>query len=404
MTRHRLRGQVFPIVVLFLFVFVFFIGANAARSVSGIRKIENQREADAFVMGVVNEQVRALNAIAALNEGLRIALTRGYAVGVALLTLKACTLLLFPSPYCAPALARLGVKAVPFFQNLSKLGEELAKEQDQIARWAAERPPEIAGLFNLVRVGKEQIFLFPERTETSGDVRSTRLPIRRRGAEDFGGMGANTEEIGLASGGDLKKCDRFLFDTYQSFHNARRSGRLGLGRRDSLTVEYADPETGFRKAVRPRTTLEIAGIGPNRSSYEFQNAVLLKCQSLHDLLSGFGFDGIVKIPSPYMLESRFFEGENRIGLARVTKGRKVDLDPLLKRTAGEEEKRPEFWALSEAEIDGGDLSKMDFRAVLSALHLDSEVWNVVEAEIPRLLVQGFEFPPRREDFHASLAH
>ena len=407
MTGRRSTGQIFPTVALLLFAFLFFVGANLKRSIGGVAKIENQREADGMVLVIANEQARALNAIAALNEGLRIALERGYAVGVALLTLKACTMAIFSAPYCAPALSRLGAKAVPFYRNLSKLGDDLARMQDEIADWGAKRPLRMVEVFNYTpsQFGEAQLFLFPER------VAQARLSIRREGSDGFAAMGASADEVGLAEGRDLKKCERLIYETYSQFDRARKGGRIRLGRNDSLTVEYANPANGFRQTIEVKTAIDLHGVSASLNGrYDFQSATNLKCESLQDLLSGFGLASPIRIPPPYGLEASYFRGKNRLALARVMKNpparipQRESLNALLRERGDQRVVYLDSWAISEAEITGGDLTQMGFRAALRSMSLDHDLWDVVRRGTPRLVTQGFSPPPDWRAHHALLWH
>ena len=236
----------------------------------------------------------------ALNQGLTIARDRGYAVAIALLTLQACTMLIIPPPPCVTGLARLGAKAVPFFKKLSKLERS----------WPTNRTKLPCGLrsgpwrsleFSTFPISERMLFLFPNQANTSSTKRSLRLPIRREGSKSSSDSDLSSPEA-LGDGQDLKKCNVSHFDTYQDFKKARDAGRITLGKNDSLTVEYGSSETSSRQTLHLKTSIDIKTIGPVRyfsttgSSmlYDFQNAVLDRCQSFYDILSGFGFAGVVE--------------------------------------------------------------------------------------------------------------
>lgn len=397
MKRAASSGQILPLTAIILFGLVFFIGANALRSLTGIQKIENQREADLFVLSLSNEQARALNGIAALNQGLEIAVQRGYAIGIALLTLEACAMAVFSAPICAPALARLGAKAVPFYRKLAKLGKALAKMQDQIAEWGSGRPVEMLFLFNHTpaNLGNVQVFLFPEEAR--------KLPIRREERRP-------SDEGDWADGNDLKKCERYRFETYFRFDRARQVGHIHLGQNDSLSVEYANQSTGFREQVDVDSGLALLRLRRTRGESFFQNATYLQCQSLQDLLSGFGLRDAIQIPPPYHLTDDFFQNGGRLTISRVMKtpsrqvGRQEDLDRLLCDDGQECINHPDIWSIAESEVDGADLTEMEFRPILRSITHDEELWQSLRQKMGRLFIQGFDQPPDWRDERAHLAH
>ncbi|MFH1262401.1 MAG: hypothetical protein V1495_03015 [Pseudomonadota bacterium] len=402
MRRNRRSGQVFPLFALLLTPLILFVGANADRLSSGIAKIRNQRETDSVALTIANERARALNAIAALNQGLKIASDRGYAVAVALLTLEACTMMLFSSPLCGPALTKLSAKAVPFYRKLEKLGRILRRQQEEILIWADARPREIETRFNLSHVGKAQLFPYAPGP----------LPVRRSEAPPAGPPGELSSADDFSSGREVRKCSVTRFNTYSDFRTAIERDAFRLGRHDSAVIDYRNPRSGTRRQFQAETPTALLGVRPTRcfpgnapgDCAQFQNATLFRCRSVYDLLGHLGLASPVKIPEPLQLEDRFFSDGNRLAVARGTKNRNRAFDPLLRRRVGERISRPDLWALSETEIAGGDLAKMEFRPLLTSIHLDRPLWLRVQAKTVSLVAQGFALPVPWERFGGALAH
>lgn len=146
------KGQILPIASILLSLFILALNGYGSRWIRSIEKVQQQSEVDALVLSILNQPTRALNAIAALNQGLEIVKERGHAIAIALITLKACAALTVGTSPCLIAYLGLRKDAGPFFRKLQKLANELAKQQNQIKAWAEETSSHHIRMFN----GKHQ--------------------------------------------------------------------------------------------------------------------------------------------------------------------------------------------------------------------------------------------------------
>ncbi|MCB0308896.1 MAG: hypothetical protein KDD48_05950, partial [Bdellovibrionales bacterium] len=127
------RGQALIVMLIFLFVLIPLFVYLFDLGIVQYSKIRRQKQLDGISLDLATSQARALNAIAALNQGLEIAENRGYLMAASVAGLSACS---FFNPKCAQILSRLLPKVRPFYKKLNKLGSHLAKQQDKILEWA----------------------------------------------------------------------------------------------------------------------------------------------------------------------------------------------------------------------------------------------------------------------------
>ncbi len=393
------RGQVLPLTLLILLPLVFFIAANGERWIFGIEKIRNQKEADSLVLILANQNARALNSIAALNQALGIAKERAYAMAVALVTLKACAVLTLGTSPCLTALIRLEKEAGPFFKKLKSLVIVLAQKQDMTKAWVEKTLSQMIDVYNLSQKNQKMAFAYHK---ISG------LPIRRPEANND-----LIEVDQFSQGNDLLRCNVQQMRSFHEFETWRNDGFSKMDKNDSLVTDYLPTQKGKRKIVVSKSFLEVQSIKREKlyfesgvyRSYVFASATFQKCESFHDILESLlGKEFIpIKIPPPYMLEKQFFEGGNRVSLAQVSKSQETAFDSFLKLKWVEPYSRPQLWALTEAEIEGGNLDKMEFQASLSKLTLEGDLWRSIEAKQRHLHAHGFETPPFT-NFQSDLAH
>jgi len=374
------KGQILPLALVLLPVLIVFVGANGYRWHGGIQKIKYQRQADALVLLALNEQARAYNAIAALNEGLQITLERAYAMGVALVTLKACAALTLGTSPCLTALIRLESQAIPFFKKVNRLAKLLADQQDVLKSWAAKAPQKIVATYNI----KNNIN--NHSTQKAILFTPAHLPIRRFTKHEIKSNGV--EQSGFGNGSDLLRCNENKFSTYSSFHQARLTGSFYLKKHDTLTITYQSSNSGIPKLFHPKTSFEIRAFQRNRwinehgqtQLFKFDTSVLRKCESFKDLLLRLNnyIPLPIQIPPPYVLDEKYFQDGNQMKIVLQSKDPENPFMPFLSQKGSSLKTSNKFWSVSQAKLKGHDLEKMDFSAHLSSfsgLKTFSDLWN-----------------------------
>lgn len=119
--------------LLYLIISNFHIG------MFNLKKIESQKRMDAIALEYGTQYARALNGLAALNEGLSIAANRGKLVTTVATILSACSVVPATAAVCRPLWERLSSKLPRFYRNLQKLGKNLVKQQEQIIDWMVQQ-------------------------------------------------------------------------------------------------------------------------------------------------------------------------------------------------------------------------------------------------------------------------
>ncbi len=353
----RNRGQILPLALFLLPVLALFIGVNGERLNLQVRKVAEQRDADTTLLLAATQQARALNAIAALNEGLQIALERGYAMAVAITAVTACAAMTLGMSPCSKAATSLARDAPPFYRKLNKLGRELAKSQDEILAWAEVAPSQTVVVRNTFEGLHSRIFLHP---------RLARLRVRRVGEEGFRSMGLGEEEVGMAGGGDVVRCraSQFGAGQYAQLASIPRDGN------DRLSLTYIS--AGAFGATRELGELRGLAFREHNQRWNFLRGTLIKCESFRDIMQSVSSANFVfNLPPPYALEESFPNAQ-RIALGRSTSGT-IRFKPLLNRDSQGQIHRQKIWAFSEARVKGLDLGKMEFFVDLTKITMLNEL-------------------------------
>jgi hypothetical protein len=176
--RKKCAAQIVPLLCVLLPFLIVFVGANFHRTLFGLEKIQRQRVVDLLALEGATQQARALNAIAALNEALKIILRRAQAYAGALTALAACASATFFVSPCTPALKRLGKKAPEFFRKVDRLASIIGDWQDELADWASRAPEQAVRLSLLGEIPAAVFGILPD---------PPRLRIHRRdGLKIFG--------------------------------------------------------------------------------------------------------------------------------------------------------------------------------------------------------------------------
>ncbi len=393
---NRRSGQALPIIALAIAVVLSLTALHTEKWFTGVEKMKRQRQADQDVMALANQQARALNAIAALNQGLRIALKRGYAVGAAILALSACSFFYLP---CSAALTELSLQAIPFYRKLNQLGAILAQQQDEIANWAAVAPARMIYVSNLTDLSQWS-FLFPGSSQPPVGLGSTRLRIRRYGSEAFSQLGASPEEVEFAGKQDMVRCESHTFNRFLEFDQKAKRGSFDLGKNNQIEIEYVSSHGTSKKTFKPKNRSELSSYRKSRQSsgkrLVFSRARYRKCESLKDVLLKFAsVVPVLNLPPPYILDATFFSDGNRFGLAQAGKREKLITQKWpMSPSAGQRE--PTLWVLSEAEIRGSDLSQMNFEPALVPTTLGEDLHNKIQKQFLGLAARQFDVPSAEE--------
>ncbi len=353
MTR-RSSGQILPILCVLLPVLLLFVGANIHRTLFGIEKIRRQRSVDLLVLQGATQQARALNAVAALNQALKIILRRAYAYAGALTALSLCASASFGISPCTAPLMHLGKKAPKFFKGVNDLASLIGRWQDDLVQWAQEAPEQTIRLDLLV-------------ANPAADFRITpappRLRVHRLGSTGFGSLGAGSEETGLASGGDLLRCSENRIE--RADFDALRSGRMtsGLDANDSVSIHLSASDGGTKRETK--TVPQEKEFWEGNTQWQFDYAVVRRCESFREILSRFneGLPVDFGIPQPYVLDDEF-ETQQHLALSTTMPGPSQDPDLPADILLA---KRQEILPISalregvaEARILGTDLNEMEF--------------------------------------------
>jgi hypothetical protein len=351
------RGQILPVFCILFAVILFFVAANFQRSRLQIDKIQRQKEADALALRIANEQARALNSVAALNEGLTVLLHRAYlyAVGTTAICAIAARELFLGS--FGRACRSLVKDADPFYDAISDMGEKIAEWQDEIVRWGGKAPKDMTSF----TWNPWATVLAVKRISFVGEGEgSRRLLIHRGGQEEYKKRGANSEEAGMANGGDVRSCRTQQLDRSQfaSLKNIRVNKDIG----ESLVLHFmssmGDPYN--TEEVPDKQTMQI---GP--TNYTFTGATLVRCTSLKSLMGG----GLrFSLPRPYVIEPNFWKDQH-VTLVVKSHKRPTDINRLFeKKNKQNKYSISPFVTYAQAKVIGGNsdnFEDMDFEAVLS---------------------------------------
>lgn len=130
------QGQILPFCMILMSVLLWIIISNFEVGFLNLRKIQVQKKLDGTALDYGTTYARALNGLAATNEGLKIAAQRGYMMTVIAAALAASAQI----PYSPTKVwwKMLKPKLPRFYKRLNKLGESLAKQQEQIISWMVQ--------------------------------------------------------------------------------------------------------------------------------------------------------------------------------------------------------------------------------------------------------------------------
>jgi len=375
MKRISSSGQILPITLFMIPILLFFITANGERLFRTNEKVQNQRKADALLLHVATQQARALNAVAALNQGLQIAKERAYILAAAITSLGLCAALtLFASP-CTRALASLSKSAPTFFKKLMKLGREMARSQDELLQWAEKIPKQTISFSNLLSRGNAWAVVTPSR------ILAHRSSTLLRG---------NFERQAFFEGKDLKRCHKQTLgrSEYDSLE------KLTIGKHDELNVTYSswgDPNRTKRLNHADGRELYNDGL-----HWSYQSATFRKCESFNDLLQKMNNGEPLRfyLPPPYVLKTSF-NANQRIAIARMS--HQNSPFPRIKNPVPS-------WSFSEARPVGSTLSKMKFTSVLTKVTLVRRIYDEIDSSFLGRSMKALYGFPRRKDVEQSITH
>lgn len=387
---RRNSGQILPITVVTIFALILFVGTNGERLLTGIRKSERQREADTLAMIAVNEQARALNAIASLNDGLDTVLDRAYIFAAgALAAAVSCIVALGTPPYCS----RLAEETPKFFLNIHKIGSVIKSQQDQLRDWAALAPTRAVQRWNAENLAKNLAsgnglsnmtwaFAYPEAKQVPPEMKlASALPISRGGSNAFKNLSSD-EAKRLADGDDMIRCDedwtkKTPYKPVEEAPNEIAAIRASEGGKNAkIRIEYRPSEWANKSEWRyadPPAVSQMGGLYYNH--IEFKRCLSLK-EKFH--LPSLG------LPKPYVLDTP----DIRVTIAIVSLPETTPFKDFVSHDHFVWNQpstwsdifstlRPALWTISEARIDGSNMKEMGFQAQLAEAEHREEALQMI---------------------------
>lgn len=341
MKKSDLRaGQFLPLTVMFLPVMILLYFYLFDEGHGSYQHIQQQKKVDTYAYHLANDQARALNAVAALNEALETAHKRAVLMATVIAGLTACSPF---NPACARALSRLMPKVKPFYDKLEKLGASLAKQQDEILEWAHLSQLSSLGYFNFQQPGL-----------TFALEPSVQKPLR---------------EWLFRGESKASKLHQLVECRYHTTRSPTHASTLvGLSDANQAEAQYRESTSGLvqtmvldsnRKGSIPTSISSL--VGQEHNTFQFIYATVRVCAKFGSILEKMQLNSMFNLPAVYVFSNSYFSKGNRIGLFAIS-----SLRGLTPSILGKGTKAYAMETSSYAEILGADLMKMEFEAKLSS--------------------------------------
>ncbi|MCC7460733.1 MAG: hypothetical protein IT286_05465 [Proteobacteria bacterium] len=377
----RNGGQIFPACVMLIAMLLVLILSNFEISFLNFRKIQQQKKMDGFAMHYAADYAKALNALAALNDGLATVRNRAWLVSGAEAALLPC------APYqwkkCGLPLVRLTAELPRFYSRVNKLGKEMVKQQEQIISWMLQTRCQANTELSRTAFADFQLYpVFPcaFRSDYAG------LPFYRP-YDDY----TNPENQGV------ENCKTATYTSYNSFKSltSKLANKPVEETVAQFKVTYQSTHNNlhFEKPIHanaahnlPYSMQKIIRQQPEK--FDFAKAEITYCAKFGQVLGSIseGIPAFFEIPAPLVFKSEFFTRDNKIIFMASDSLRSQFKKPLQTFYRQDDQSTPSIqdkvWGLTEVIIEGEDFRKMEFNAKMSAVTLQNGLERVARIKNP----------------------
>ncbi|MEZ4846822.1 MAG: hypothetical protein R2877_07810 [Bdellovibrionota bacterium] len=389
-------GQIFPFCVMLLAMVLVLILSNFEIGFLNYRKISEQKKMDGFAMHYAADYARALNALAALNEGLAIVRNRAWLVSGTEAMLIACSI---PKPdKCGLPLARLSAKLPQFYSRIDRLGQAMAKQQEQIISWMLQTRCQANTELRWTAFKDFQMYpVLPcsFRSDFEG------IPFYRP-YDDF----SNSQNQGV------ENCKTATHTSYNDFQNLTRN--LSNQPIEESVAQFKviyESAQGNQHTERPIHATAAHNLPystqqrvQNQSEkFDFKKAEVTYCAKFGQILGSVseGIPPLFEIPAPLVFKPEFFTRDNRI-IFMASNSIDSGFNKPLKTFYRQDQNRPphlqdKVWGLTEVKIEGEDFRKMDFIPKITAVTLQNGLERTAKANNP--LVQWPNLIRNQNEIH-----
>jgi hypothetical protein len=366
-------GQIFPFCVMIIAMILILVISNFEIGFLNFRKIQQQKKVDGITMHFATDYARALNGLAALNEGLMTIRNRGWIVAATATVLAACSL---PQPdKCGKPLAKLSVKLPTFYSRLNKLGETMATQQKEIITWMLQSRCQANTELRLTTFSNMQFYpVFPcsFRSDFHG------LPFYRP-SEEFGEEINGVEKCRTQTLHSHNRFKDLAENLSTNFHEGSATFKIQYASRFG-TKHFEKPKYAHLAKMLPYSMQRR--VTDHYENFIFQEASVTSCTRFRDLFGKMnkGVPFVFKIPKPLVFKPEFFTQDNKLILLAADKIKSPFKNVSTSNQLGDLEDK--VWGLTETIVTGDDFQKMDFKAEITAVTLQTEVWQAAMRNNP----------------------
>lgn len=346
MKLHAQKGQALIFMLIVLPAILLFMASKIKLLDLGSQKITIQKEADAYALDLATQQARALNAIAAYNQGIAAAQKQAFLYASAMVATSACGI--FANPACIKAALKLKAGAPSFFRKVEKLANHMAEKQDHIKQWSESQ----------IRPHLSPLALFQVV-----DSKQFELDIFRLGERECTSESASDETC-FGQGQDVLKCNEkgpYTFNAIiksLNFSTQKQKGHVENTYRSisSGNILKRTVPLPLKLDAMPQT------IKVNGEVFKHQFGTIVRCFSFYDLMGKINklTPGSIKFPKPYILGPRYLENKKTLTIKATAVSDRTSKVEVLESVA-----QPiPLTVLSTALIKGVDLNEMTFKTKL----------------------------------------